>query len=680
MARRPTMSAGPHRRDLLRMAAAAGSVAALELTVTSSASAVTPITADLCVYGATMAGIAAAVQMRRMGGSVVIIEPTAHIGGMTTSGLSQTDIGTGGAVGGFAREFYRRVYVAYNGGPLGATTPMQTTFEPRVAAAVMTDLLTGAQVPVYTRRTLASVGRNGSRLTSVVAGDGTVVRAQMFIDASYEGDLLALAGVRYVIGRESNAVYGESNNGVQLLAKNQFTAAVDPYRRAGDPTSGLLPEISTAALAATGSGDAHVQAYCYRLCLTKAPNRIAFPRPAGYDPSRYALVPRLIAAGYADPFTDKAAAFMNNTALRNGKFDANSAGPFSFDHVGAADGYPRASWSQRAQIVADHTSYQQGLLYFLANDSAVRSDVRSAVAAFGLAPDEFTATGNWPPQLYVREARRMVSSRYVLTEADCRGQTTLADGVGFASYSRDSHNCQRLVAGGQVKNEGDIQIALPAPFRLPYRAMVPDSAQCTNLIVPVCLSASHVAYSSLRMEPVFMILGQAAGAAAKLALDGGANAQGVDPAALRARLFEDMAVLDYPDVAVDDTDPMTAVTGSWTASSAIAGYYGTGYLHDNNAGKGGKSVRFVPSLRAAGTYRVYLRWTSTAARASNVPVTIAYRGGSATLTVDQRAGGGRWALLGAWPFDAGTAGSVTMATTGTDNYVVADAARFVRAG
>ncbi|WP_322766566.1 FAD-dependent oxidoreductase [Frankia sp. Cr1] len=680
MARRPTLNPGLHRRDLLRMAAAAGSVAALELTVTSSATAVTPIVADLCVYGASMAGVTAAVQMRRMGGSVVILEPTAHVGGMTTGGLARTDIGTGGTVGGLAREFYRRVYVAYNGGSLGVLTPMLTTFEPRVAATVVSDMLTGAQVSVYTKRTLASVGRSGARLTSVTADDGTVVRAQMFIDASYEGDLLALAGVHHRIGRESNATYGESNNGVQVFSKNQFSVAVDPYRRAGDPTSGLLPEISAAALGAIGSGDTHVQAYCYRLCLTKASNRIAFARPAGYDPNRYALVPRLIAAGYADPFTDKATAFLNNAALPNAKFDGNNAGPFSLDHVGAADTYPGATWTQRAPIVADHTAYQQGLLYFLANDTGVRADVRSAVAAYGLAPDEFTATGNWPPQLYVREARRMVSSGYVLTEADCRGQTTVADGIGLASYARDSHNSQRLVVSGLVKNEGDFQIPVPAPYRLPYRAMIPDAAQCTNLIVPVCLSASHVAYSSVRMEPVFMILGQAAGTAAKLALDGAVTVQALDPVALRTRLFEDMAALDYPDVAVDDTAPTTVITGGWTSSTAIAGYYGTGYLHDGNAGKGGKSVRFVPSLPTAGTYRVYLRWTSATARASNVPVTVAYQGGSATVIVDQRAGGSRWAPIGAWPFDVGTAGTVTVATTGTDNYVVADAARFVRTG
>ena len=479
---------------------------------------------DLVVYGATPAGLAAALQMRRLGGSVVLLEPGQHIGGMTTSGLGASDVGNDAAIGGIAAEFYRKV-----GG---------YRFEPHVASAVFAQLLHQAGVRVVRGARLHTVSKRHDRITALVTRDGIAYAGRMFVDAGYEGDLMAAAGVSYTVGREGNGHYGETINGVQHRQGHQFDRRVDPYVRAGSPASGLLPGISKAVLAPDGTADDSIQAYNFRICLTQAPDRVRFSKPDEYDPVRYELLLRYLRAGDRGPF-------FTTVPMGHGKTDTNNKGAFSTDLVGGSNGYPTGSQAERDRIIADHRSYQQGFFWFLSNDPRVPAPVREAVGSWGLAPDEFTATGGWPPQLYVREARRMTST-YVLTEHDCRGAVTASDSIGLASYTMDSHNCRRLVLDGAVTNEGDVQAHVPQPYPVSYRAIVPRASECTNLLVPVALSASHIAYGSVRMEPVFMILGQSAATAAHQAITRGTTVQKVSVTALQKRLRTDGQHLHWP--------------------------------------------------------------------------------------------------------------------------------------
>ncbi|MFC4999932.1 FAD-dependent oxidoreductase [Dactylosporangium cerinum] len=670
----------PYTRRTMIQATLLGTGATI-LSPTRATAAGPVITADLVVYGATPGGLAAAVQFRRSGGTAVVVEAGTHVGGMTTAGLGATDTGNTAAIGGLSHEFYRRVYGRYNGTPVTATSPARFTFEPHVAAAVFTDLLTEAGVTVHVGRPLATVTRAGNRIVELSTQDGQVYRGLMYVDASYEGDLLAKAGVASTVGREGNAQYGESINGVQLRDKHQFTKAVDPYVTPGNPASGLLPGVSAATLAPNGTADGRIQAYNFRMCLTKAADRVPFPRPDGYDAGRYALLLRYIEAGYTGPF-------FNAVSVGGGKTDSNNDGAFSTDDIGMNTAYPTASFAARDTIVAEHRTYQQGLMWFLSNDTRVPAAIRSATAAWGLAADEFGGTGHWPPQLYVREARRMVSA-YVMTEHNCRGAAPVADSVGLASYTMDSHNCQRLVVGSGTtavaKNEGDVQVGVPGPYQISYRSIVPVEAQCANLLVPVCLSASHIAYGSIRMEPVFMVLGQSAAVAARLALTAGSNVpvQQVSVATLQSQLRalgQRIDISGNSEIVVDSRSA-SGVTraGTWLSSISIGGYYGSDYEHDNNTAKGVNRLRFTPALPAAGAWTVQLRWTAHANRASNVPVDVVHAGGLSTFGVDQRTSGGQWVALGTFQFTAGSAGSVLIRTEQTDGYVIADAARFVRA-
>lgn len=479
---------------------------------------------DLVVYGATPAGLAAAVQMRRLGGSVLVLEPSRHVGGMTTSGLGASDVGNDSAIGGIAAEFFRAV-----GGH---------TFAPHQASAAFAAMLEAEKVRVVLGVRLRSVEKRHDRITRLVATDGTTYAGRMFLDAGYEGDLMAAAGVSFTTGREGNDQYDETLNGVQHLDRIQFDRRVDPYLRPGSPASGLLPGISAATLAPNGTADDSIQAYNFRMCLTRAENRIRFTKPEDYDPLRYELLLRYLHAGNRGPF-------FTTAQMGHGKTDSNNRGAVSTDLIGGSQGYPTGTYAERERIVADHRAYQQGFLWFLANDPRVPEPVRRSVGSWGLAADEFTATDGWPPQLYVREARRMVSD-YVMTEHDCLGAVHASDSVGLASYWMDSHNCRRLVVDGAVTNEGNVQARVLAPYPVSYRAIVPRAAECTNLLVPVALSASHIAYGSIRMEPVFMILGQSAATAAHLALRTGSSVQKVSVTALQRQLRADRQYLERP--------------------------------------------------------------------------------------------------------------------------------------
>jgi hypothetical protein len=528
------------------------------------------IETDLCVFGGTSGGIAAAVQTARMGKSVVMVEPGKYLGGLTTGGIGATDIGNKAAIGGIAREFYGRIAKHYaqdaawkfekrqdyftqrgsgqsKASDLGATNATMWTFEPHVAEKIFREMLNEANARVYFQQHLARVKKDGARLTELTTEDGNVFRAKMFIDATYEGDLMAKAQVRYHVGREANATYGETLNGIRAeTPKHQFIVPVDPYVKPGDPTSGLLPFIQSGDGGVPGEGDHRVQTYNYRLCFTtNAANRLPITPPPGYDPAAFELLARYFEALVVSGHKPKLSEFWNPIWLPNQKTDINNNGGFSTDFIGANYDYPEAGYPARERIGREHLNYTRAFLTFLATSPRVPAHIRAEMQQWGPCRDEFADTEGWPRQLYVREARRMISD-YVMTERHCRGQEVAADSVGLAAYNMDSHNYQRLVKNGHVENEGDVQVPPMKPYPISYRSIVPKADECENLLVPVCLAASHIAYGSIRMEPVFMILGQSAATAAALALDGETTVQQVDHAKLRPRLLADKQILEWP--------------------------------------------------------------------------------------------------------------------------------------
>lgn len=489
---------------------------------------------DICVYGGTVSGIAAAIQAARSGKRAAVVEFGAHLGGMTASGLGATDVGSAHVIGGMALEMYRDIGRHYG-------KEEGWRFEPHVAARVLKDWLRDHGVRVFTEHRLERVEKDGNWIISVRAENGRAFRAGVFVDASYEGDLMARAGVSYSVGREGNGEYGEHFNGVHYGGPHHnFQRLVDPYRREGDPSSGLIQGVVSAPLGKQGEGDRLVQAYNFRLCLTDDPSNMApFPRPDGYDAERYELLGRYIRAGVFDIFN-------LTLPLPGRKYDHNNWGAVNTDNIGANYGWPEGDYGARERIYQDHVNYQKGLFWFLAHAPDLPEEVRRIASGWGLASDEFADTGNWPPQLYVREARRMVSD-YVLTEDDAFGWRTVEDPVGMASYTLDSHNCKRVVHNSRVVNEGNIEVMPIAPFAIPYRSIRPKRDECANLLVPVCISASHSAYGSVRMEPVLMILGQSAGAAASLALDEADGAvQDLSYSSLHKRLMQEGQVLEEP--------------------------------------------------------------------------------------------------------------------------------------
>ena len=456
-----------------------------------------------------------------------------------------------------AREFYQRLYSHYQKdeawtwqamneyGNKGQGTPAidgaQRTmwiFEPHAAEQMFEDFVREHELKVFRDEWLnreSGVQKEDGRIVSITTLSGKTFRGKIFIDVTYEGDLMAAADVSYTVGREANSQYDEKWNGVQTDVFHHghfFKSPVDPYVVPGDPASGVLPLISTQPPGEYGAGDNKLQAYCFRMCLTDLPeNRVPFSRPAGYDSTQYELLLRVLATGWRETF-DKF------DPIPNRKTDTNNHGPFSTDHIGMNYDYPEASYERRREIVAEHERYQKGLMYFMANDPRMPEDVQTAMQKWGLAKDEFKDNGNWPHQIYVREARRMVSD-YVLTEHEVLGKREVPKPIGMGSYTMDSHNIQRYITeDGFVQNEGDIGVHPDKPYSIAYESIVPKKEECTNLLVPVCLSTSHIAYGSVRMEPVFMILGQSAATAAALAIDNSQAVQAVDYEALKEKLLE----------------------------------------------------------------------------------------------------------------------------------------------
>ena len=518
-----------------------------------------PQSFDVVVYGGTAGGVVTAIAAAREGASVALLEPRDHLGGMVSGGLGWTDFGKKEVIGGYALEYYERAGKKYG-------VPIQWYLEPHVAEAIFKEWVAEAGVQVFYRHRLVEktgVAKDGTRVTAIRTENGAVFRGKVFADASYEGDLMAQAGVTYTIGREGTAQYGESLAGIRdRTPLHQFQVSV-PAR---DASGWLLPEMSAEPKGVSGSADTKLQAYNFRVCMTqREDNRVPLPKPAGYDPGRFALLAKMLAA--MDVIKQKAAAdaagperrgdpknrlmqpwslwdVMKPDPIPNGKTDTNNNGAFSTDYIGGNYDYADGDYATRARIWQAHVDYVQGFLYFLQHDPQVPAALHTAMATWGLCKDEFTDTAHWPHQLYVRESRRMVGE-YVVSQKDIQTDLTKPDPIGMGSYNSDSHNIQRIVnAEGFAENEGDMQVSV-TPYQIPYRVMLPRRVEATNLLVPVAFSASHVAYSTLRMEPQYMIIGQAAGVAATMAIEGNIPVQSVSPAALKAKLLRQRAVFEW---------------------------------------------------------------------------------------------------------------------------------------
>lgn len=522
--------------------------------------------ADVIVYGGTSAAVTAAVQVIRMGKSVIIVSPDNHIGGLSSSGLGFTDTGNKEVIGGLAREFYHLIYQHYQDpeswrwqkqseyGNRGQGSPAidgenrtMWIFEPHVAEEAFETLIKQNNIKVLRDEWLnreSGVNREKNRIISIKTLSGKLFRGKIFIDATYEGDLMAAAGVTYTTGREANSLYDEEWNGVQPV-DNEFKhhdfgdLKISPYRIEGDPSSGVLPRISTDDPGKRGEGDKRIQTYCFRTCLTNnEENREPFSRPEGYDSTQYELLIRIYDAGWRGTFN-------KFDAIPNRKTDVNNHGPFSFDNIGMNYDYPEAGYERRKEIIKEHVTYQKGLLYFIANDRRVPEDVRNEMSQWGYSKDEFTGNGYWPWYIYVREARRM-TGEYIMTENDVLGKRRVLHSIGMGSYNLDSHNTQRFIRpDGFVENEGDVEHPAPGPYMIDLGSIIPKKEDCTNLLVPVCVSSSHIAFGSIRMEPVFMILGQSAGTVAALGLQKGLSIQDLDYSLIREKLISDGQVLEY---------------------------------------------------------------------------------------------------------------------------------------
>ena len=633
---------------------------------------------DICIYGGTSAGVIAAYSAARLHKKVLLVEPGYRLGGLSSGGLGFTDIGNKYVVTGLARDFYRRVGQHYG-------RFEQWIFEPKVADSLFSDYIRRAGVTVAFGKRLRAVRREGNRIGSITleaastgkAVAGAVIKAKEFIDCSYEGDLMAKAGVSYTTGREDNSTYHETVDGVQMKDKHQFPDGIDPYKVPGRPESGLLWGISNGTLAAAGTGDKKIQAYNFRICLTNDPaNRIDITRPDNYDSTHYALLLRYLAASPAKDL----GAFLKIDRLPGNKTDINNNGPFSTDMMGMNYDYPDGDYATREQIIRDHEDYTRGFLYFIGHDPGMPEHLRRQMLQWGYPKDEFLQTGHWTPQLYVREARRMTGA-YIMTQDNCQGKVVVADGVGQGAYNMDSHNAERIVVNGMVKNEGDVQLRGINPYPIAYRSITPKRDQCSNLLVPVCLSATHMAYGSIRMEPVFMVLGQASAYAACQAIDRRAAVQEIDTRRLQGMLKDNpLADGSSPEILVDNDD-VTGISlkGGWTRRTV--GGYGPSFLEDSASS--GAEIRFVPVIRQEGNYAVYYYYPIVAHAASvlNVELSDGKKIIKKNITrsevkvIGQTSG--EWVSLGTLRLQPGHKAFIRVSDEGADGAIVADAVLLV---
>jgi hypothetical protein len=646
-------------------------------------------TYDICIYGGTSGGVIAAYTAKEMGKTVLLIEPGKHLGGLSSGGLGYTDIGNKYAVTGLGLDFYRRIGKHYN-------QFEAWIFEPHVAEEVFMQYIRSANVEVLYQHRITAAQKEKGAISSITLENSTdaskpvvTIRAKMFIDCSYEGDLMARAGVSYFVGREAASVYNESYNGVQVqpLATpqhgNQIPNGVDPYKIPGDSTSGLLWGISHAKLAPIGSGDKHVQAYNFRICLTDdVNNRITITRPEDYDSTRYELLPRYIASLATPEQRNDIREILKFDLMPNHKTDINNGGGFSTDMIGMNWDYPNGDYATRARIQKQHELYDKGLLYFIQHDSRIPSAMQNFLLNWGYPKDEYKDNNNWSPQMYVREARRMIGE-YVMTQANCERTEIVPDGIGMAAYGMDSHNTQRLVINGMARNEGDVEKGGAGPYPIAYRSLIPKSAECTNLLVPVCLSASHIGYGSIRMEPVFMVLGQSAGIAASLAINNKTTVQQVNVKTIQDLLVNN-PLMDgsTPEVLVDNDDSAhVTVTGNWSLKKGgtyePSAYYAT--VNDQP-----KAVQFSPTITKSGTYDVYTYVLPKINKATSV-ITLQVSDGKQEKEVvikmaDVIVAGqtsGEWVRIGQYKLVAGAKTFVTITNKGADGVVVADGVLWV---
>ncbi|GAC1384176.1 MAG: FAD-dependent oxidoreductase [Ginsengibacter sp.] len=638
---------------------------------------------DVVVYGGTSAGVMAAYTAKKMGKSVLLIEPGRHLGGLSSGGLGFTDIGNKYAIAGLALDFYRRIGKHYG-------KFEQWIFEPHVAENLFKEYIQRAKAEVLFSYRLKKVKKDGATIKAIEIESSEpknkisrLITAKVFIDCSYEGDLMAQSGVSYIVGREGNDVYKETYNGIQLRDKHQFLDGINPYKIPGDSASGLLWGISTETLAPQGSGDKKVQTYNFRICLTSDPaNQLRITRPEDYDSTKYELLLRVLQKEPNRPFN----LIMKPDFMPNNKTDINNNGPFSTDMIGMNYNYPEGSYATRAQIQKAHELYTKGFLYFIGHDERMPDHLRREMLRWGYPKDEYTDNGNWSPQMYVREARRMIGA-YVMTQANCEGRDVVTDGVGMAAYTMDSHNCQRIVIEKNgvkmVKNEGDVQVGGFPPYPVSYRSLVPKEAQCKNLLVPVCLSASHIAYGSIRMEPVFMVMGQAAAVAAVLTIDKKISVQQVNVKYIQKLLKENpLADGSLGDILVDNEDKSNIIIkGSWILEKK--GGYGPSFLSDTSHSQSEKSVKFIPDIHKEGSYQIYTYWQKLVNGAEQTHINI-YDGVRSTEKIINRSEiqvvgqtSGEWVLLGKYTLPKGKKAYVEISNKVATGAVVADAILFV---
>jgi ribulose 1,5-bisphosphate synthetase/thiazole synthase len=638
--------------------------------------------ADICIYGGSSAGIMAAYTAKMNGKSVILIEPSNHLGGLTTGGLGYTDIGNKYAVTGLARDFYRRIGSHYG-------KFEQWIFEPSVATSVFEQYLNEAQVQVTYKNRIVSAKVEKNAITSIVVensetGVTQTIAAKIFMDCTYEGDLMAKAKVSYRVGREANKEFGELYNGVQLRDKHQFVDGIDPYKVKGKPESGLLWGISPEVVAASGTGDKKVQAYNFRICLTDDPkNMIVITKPNNYDSTRYELLVRMMEKEPNRPFN----LIMKPDLMPNRKTDINNNGPFSTDMIGMNYNYPEASYDERKKIITEHEEYIKGFLYFISTSKRLPPHLGTEMRRWGYPKDEYKNSNNWSPQAYIREARRMVGE-YVMSQDNCEGKATVEDGVGMAAYTMDSHNIQRVVVNGMVKNEGDVQVGGFPPYPISYRSLIPKKTECTNLFVPVCLSATHIAYGSIRMEPVFMGLAQSSAIAAVQAIDKKIAVQDVNVKWVQQKLKSDpLSNKSTPEILVDNDDATgVTIVGSFVQLKKVPGVYGPSLLADTTINEfKSSSVKFTPAVAKAGSYNAYIYCPRTPNGASKITVTVFDGKAKKDVVISpnevkvEGQTSGEWIGLGKYTLPLGKSSYVIVTDKGADGIVVADAVLFVPA-
>lgn len=635
---------------------------------------------DICIYGGTSAGVIAAYTAKKLGKTVILIEPGGRLGGVTTGGLGQTDIGNKYAVKGLSLDFYRRIGQHYG-------KFEQWTFEPHVAKELFEAYIKDANIKVMYHHRLISVNSTDGVIKAITIENAIkpsittnrIIKAKMFIDCSYEGDLMAKSGVSYSVGRESNSDYNETYNGVQLRDKHQFPDGIDPYKIPGKKESGLVWGISNGSLAPTGSGDKKVQTYNIRVCFTNNPsNRIAITQPDDYNPDRYELLLRVL----EKKPVKNIGGMMALSLMPNNKTDINNNGAFSTDMIGENWDYPEADYKKRIEIQRAHDNYVKGFFYFIGHDPRMPLHLRNEMLQWGYPKDEYIENNNWTPQMYVRETRRMVGE-YVMSQANCEGKELVTDGIGLAAYTMDSHNCQRIVVNGMVKNEGDVQVGGFDPYPISYRSIIPQQKECKNLLVPVCLSATHIAYGSIRMEPVFMVLAQSSAVAASLSIDNKKSVQEVNVGQLQHILTTNpYANNSIPEILVDNADTASIVIkGDWGFGKN--GGYGPSFLTDSSRAQTAKYVKFIPQIMKEGSYHIYTYYPKLQNGSQQTQVTI-FDGKQATNKIINRSEvqvigqtAGEWVSLGKCNLSKGKNAYVEISNKNADGTIVADAVLFV---